>query len=50
MSNVMKNIILKLKNNVGKIVLIVLAVLIIFSIVHNIIKIKVQKLQIPSKM
>ncbi|BAH06045.1 efflux RND transporter periplasmic adaptor subunit [Clostridium kluyveri] len=38
MSNVMKNIILKLKNNMGKIVLIVLAVLIIFSIVHNIIK------------
>lgn len=38
MSNVMKNIILKLKNNIGKIVLIVLAVLIIFSIVHNIIK------------
>ena len=38
MRNVMKSIVLKLKNNIGKIVLIALAVLIIFSIVHNIIK------------
>lgn len=38
MSNVIKNIILKSKNNIGKIILIVLAVLIVFSIVHNIMK------------
>lgn len=38
MSNVVKNIISKLKNNIGKVILIVLAVLIVFSIAHNIIK------------
>ncbi|MFL0194146.1 efflux RND transporter periplasmic adaptor subunit [Clostridium sp. WILCCON 0269] len=38
MKNAIKNIILKLKNNVGKTILFVLAILIIFSIVHNIIK------------